>query len=235
MPMTAEAPVSRHLDLYRYWEGKRGNRHLPTRRDIDPTEIPRLLPHIALIDALHGTYRWRLVGTQIVDDLGCDLTGQPFGTNVAPHGFVSAMSASFDRVLSDGEPVFEESLYATASGRTHALSRLLLPLGTGDKAPAMILFTQITRRTLQDRALNYIKGASGQVGASFGVRSLEDLERRVAVWEHDAEPPPIARIFPQPILRIANLWGQGFAQVIQCGSGKAVSLRSASISASPFR
>ena len=219
--MIARVPVSRHLDLYRYWEAKRGNRLMPTRRDIDPTEIPRLLPHIALIDAQSGTYRWRLMGSHIVDDFGCDLTGQPFGKNVAPWWFVSAMTATFDRVLPSGEPVFEESVYTIGSNTTHAVSRLLLPLTAEGRTPAMVLLTRITRRRPLDRQWNYIKGASGQVAASFSIGSLEDLERRLAAWERASQPAPIAKIAPQPIFRIANLWDGGIPQVIRCGSTKA--------------
>lgn len=132
------------------------------------------------------------------------------------------MTATFDRVLGQGEPVFEESAYTTASNRTHAVSRLLLPLVADARAPAMILLTRITRRRPLGRQENYIKGASGQVCASFGIRSLEDLEKRTVAWEHASQPSPIAKIGPQPILRIANLWGRGLPQVIRGGtSGKA--------------
>ena len=70
--MSAEAPVPHHLDLYRYWEAKQRDRRIPVRRHIDPpADIPRLLPHIALIEAVRSAYRWRHMGTRIVDDLGC--------------------------------------------------------------------------------------------------------------------------------------------------------------------
>jgi hypothetical protein len=221
--MTATARLSHHLDLYRYWDAKRGSRRMPTRRDIDPTEIPRLLPHIALVDTQHGSYRWRLMGSHIADDFGCDLTGQPFGENVVPAGFVSAMTATFDRVLDDGGPVFEESVYTTASERTHAVSRLLLPLAASGGTP-MILLARITRRRPLERASNYLKGASGQVAASFSVASLEDLEKQVDAWEHRSHPAPIARIAVQPILHIANIWGGGLPQIVRCSSSGRASL-----------
>ena len=37
---------------YEYWRGKAGARPLPSRSDIDPVEIPRLLPHIMLVDVI---------------------------------------------------------------------------------------------------------------------------------------------------------------------------------------
>lgn len=111
-------PVSRHLDLYRYWDAKRGAGTV-TRRDIDPTEIPRLLPSIALVDRRDEGYRWRLMGSRVVSDFGSDLTGQPFGQYVVPYRFVSAMTATFDRVLARGVPAFEETLYTTGLRATH--------------------------------------------------------------------------------------------------------------------
>ena len=35
-----------------YWESIRSGRALPRRCDIDPTQIPRLLPYIMLVDVL---------------------------------------------------------------------------------------------------------------------------------------------------------------------------------------
>jgi len=131
-------PVSRHLDLYRYWDAKRDGKLMPTRRDIDPIEIPRLLPSIALVDRRDGTYRWRLMGSRIVHDFGCDLTGQPFGEYVRPEWFVRAMTASFDRVLDRGMPAFEETLYTTALRATHLVSRVILPLASTATTPEML-------------------------------------------------------------------------------------------------
>ncbi|MEQ8332152.1 PAS domain-containing protein [Nisaea sp.] len=55
-------------DLIAYWRGKRSGDRLPARRDIDPVDIPDLLPHIGLIDVIgEGTdfrYRRDLVGSR---------------------------------------------------------------------------------------------------------------------------------------------------------------------------
>jgi hypothetical protein len=220
--MTATVPLSHHLDLYRYWESLGGNHRTPTRRDINPADILPLLPHIALIEAVGGgAYRWRLIGSHIVDDLGCDLTGQPFGQNVRPEPYVSRMTATFDRVLDQRQPVFEESIYTIADERTHNVSRLLLPLAADGPTCAMILLTRITRRRPLDRALNYIKGASGQIYASLDIGSADDLERRVVDWDNSTQPAPVARIAPRPVYRIANLWGDGLPLVVQCERDRA--------------
>jgi hypothetical protein len=55
-------------EAHAYWSGKIVDGRLPSRRDIDATEIPRLLPNLFLLDVVSGTptrYRFRLVGTRI--------------------------------------------------------------------------------------------------------------------------------------------------------------------------
>jgi hypothetical protein len=65
-------------ELHRYWQGKCGSRRLPVRSAIDPIEIPRLLPYlvIAEIEASPMRIRYRLVGTQVVEDNGADFTNR---------------------------------------------------------------------------------------------------------------------------------------------------------------
>jgi hypothetical protein len=65
-------------ELHRYWQGKCTNGAPPPRGAIDPVEIPRLLPFlvIAEIEALPMRVRYRLVGTQVVEDNGADFTNR---------------------------------------------------------------------------------------------------------------------------------------------------------------
>ena len=72
----------RHPDtvtLYRYWQSKCGHRLMPSRSDIDPTEIPpHLLPGISLVEAVSDDrrYVYRLMGTAEVEVRGFDPTGK---------------------------------------------------------------------------------------------------------------------------------------------------------------
>jgi PAS domain len=63
--------------LYTYWRSKAANGRLPSRADIDPIEIPQILPYVFLVDVEHGPlrFRFRLVGTQICTWSGRDVTG----------------------------------------------------------------------------------------------------------------------------------------------------------------
>jgi hypothetical protein len=62
-----------------YWLRQRGASSMPRKRDIDPTEIsPKILPKMQIIDVLDGgaRFRYRLVGTALVEANGRDYTGQ---------------------------------------------------------------------------------------------------------------------------------------------------------------
>jgi hypothetical protein len=63
--------------LYRYWQSKCREGVLPTRGAIDPTEIPRLLPYLVIAEIEPPLrVRYRLVGTQVVEDNGTDFTNR---------------------------------------------------------------------------------------------------------------------------------------------------------------
>src|SRR5438874_31119 len=66
-----------------YWESIRGDRAMPRRGDIDPAEIPRLLPFVMLVDVSADPldFRFRLVGTEIDAITSTNLRGQRFSAN----------------------------------------------------------------------------------------------------------------------------------------------------------
>lgn len=74
MPETSGTVITngRLRELLEYWRSKRGSRLMPARADIDPIEIPTLLPIIGLVDVLDGgaRFRFRLLGTEVVDAAG---------------------------------------------------------------------------------------------------------------------------------------------------------------------
>ncbi len=62
-----------------YWQQKCAGRLMPSRADIDPSELRRFLPHITLVDVVADERRfvYRLVGTSEVELRGYDPTGRP--------------------------------------------------------------------------------------------------------------------------------------------------------------
>jgi hypothetical protein len=72
-------PISHHIDLYRYWLAKRAGCRMPARRDLDPCDIPKLLPYVMIVEKVDDRFRWRLVGTAVAQEAGRDLTGSIVG------------------------------------------------------------------------------------------------------------------------------------------------------------
>jgi hypothetical protein len=68
---------ARLLEGFEYWRCKTAGRLMPCRSDIDPAEIPKLLPHIRLVDAVGpDRHKYRLVGTEVRKLHGKDPTGR---------------------------------------------------------------------------------------------------------------------------------------------------------------
>ena len=64
---------------YAYWLRKRGERPMPRRTDIDPSEIRQLLPCLLIVDVLHETppdYYFRIEGEAVRDAVGFRRAGR---------------------------------------------------------------------------------------------------------------------------------------------------------------
>src|SRR5215813_8749572 len=126
--MPTQAPISHHLDLYRHWLAKRGDRTMPARSDLDPGEIRVLLPYLTILDKVNGQFRYRLHGSAVAREIGRDLTGGIVGSYVSTPGSAAAMRAICERVFARARPVFATGEFEVQSGSTHNISVLFLPL-----------------------------------------------------------------------------------------------------------
>jgi hypothetical protein len=73
----AQLVIPEQRQLFDYWSSKCGERTIPSRRDIRPQEISRLLPFVSLTDVVDGGKRMRvrLAGTQLREFFGREITG----------------------------------------------------------------------------------------------------------------------------------------------------------------
>lgn len=94
-PVTVPGPYRRTTDLgfletcnpriaeiFHYWDRLRGDRAMPPRSDIDPSEIKSFLPAVIIVDVVPEVppaFIYRLVGTREVEARGCDPTGRRVG------------------------------------------------------------------------------------------------------------------------------------------------------------
>ena len=80
MRMSKEEPWKA---LHRYWLTKHRDGQPPSRKDLDPlVEIPSLVANLVLLDPVDGSYRYRLVGTEVVRRTGTEMTGKMIGLTI---------------------------------------------------------------------------------------------------------------------------------------------------------
>lgn len=130
--------------LYDLWLTRRGDGIAMRRADLDPTEIPRMLPCLILSDVGDGgrAIRYRLVGTEIVAAHGFDYTGKTI-EELTSGETLDFTRALYGTVVTQAVPVYSEGQFRWA-GREHRWTkRLHLPLTRDGKVVDMVLSGQV--------------------------------------------------------------------------------------------
>ncbi|WP_282608294.1 PAS domain-containing protein [Pelagibius sp. Alg239-R121] len=133
---------ARRSDLRTAGTGKRGL--LPLRSDLDPIDIPHLLPYIALVECSEGgrSIRFRLVGTDVA--FGSDPTGR-FLHEEAPEGpYRNHITQLYYLGANSREGLYSEFSYGyTSNSGPKLIKRLFLPLIGTAEVPTMMLVGQV--------------------------------------------------------------------------------------------
>ncbi len=142
-PVLADEPMiwsDRLTRLFRYWSGKRGGRPCPDRADIDPLDIPDLLPILFLADVEgEGTaFRFRLVGSEFVRKYGLDFTGRTL-EQVNNHAYSDAIVRDYSDCAKRCMPLVSRNSFINDQGVYWKYERVLLPLGDGTGRVGMLL------------------------------------------------------------------------------------------------
>jgi hypothetical protein len=92
-------------ELYAYWSKKCGNKQMPSRGDIDPHDMVKLLPIIFLIEVQDNPqdFRFRLAGTEVCELVGKDITGKLI-SEVFPPEFCSEVRMHWSSVVEQKKP-----------------------------------------------------------------------------------------------------------------------------------
>ena len=128
------------METFDYWTSKVRNRTLPARRDLDPCEIPNLLPWLILTDVFDDPldFRYRLIGTQIVAQARRDLTGKRF-SELDHAGPGSTVWTDRVKVVETRRPVFSTPPYCGPKAGIASVSGIHLPLSGDGRTVDMIL------------------------------------------------------------------------------------------------
>jgi hypothetical protein len=138
--------------IYDYWMSRRKNGRLPRREDIDPSDVTDLLPHIFLVDIEENPrhYRFRLVGTKVVECFGLDMTGKTIDS-LDLGDDADAILKHYDQAVDHGEPIYDRHRFWTeAYGQHLNYERLLLPLSSDGKRVDKLLGCTFTLPLTED-------------------------------------------------------------------------------------
>jgi hypothetical protein len=187
--MPPQAPISHHLDLYSYWLSKREGRIMPARGDINPADIPHLLPYLMIIEKNGEEFRYRLVGSAIVRAVGYDATGATVGSYLAAPEVAEEARAIFGRVFTGACPVFATGEYIPKLRACFSLSILILPLSQDGATVSKTISTLVTRLSAvlkPDRG--WLKGKPVRVRDVLDIRDAAELEKFCLEWEQRSMP-----------------------------------------------
>lgn len=117
-------------ELFAYWERMRGARRMPTRADIDPADLKRILPNIVLarIDRETRRVRYTLVGTRCVAHAGMDYTGHYLDEIDFSCDFDTDWDEVYRTLCRDKRPMFCIVKAYLKDHRVCEIAEVLLPL-----------------------------------------------------------------------------------------------------------
>jgi hypothetical protein len=123
--------------LYQYWLSKCIDGRPPSRADIDPiVDIPQLTKNLVLID-VRNEPTYRLVGSEVVERHGLDMTGRQPGTSGKDPNALAEWIRELDWVREKRKPRLLVSRLGSEAIAKNVM--LLLPLIGADGAIEMIL------------------------------------------------------------------------------------------------
>lgn len=135
-----------------YWIKIRGSRPMPSRADLDPLDIRKILPNVVLLDVTSDPldFRYRLIGTKIVSQLNNDHTGK--WMSELPHQKPpSTIWSSCETVVNEKLPMTTQIPYEGRNKDFAVSEDIVMPLSS-DGVNVTMLFVVIDffRRSVED-------------------------------------------------------------------------------------
>ncbi|MEZ5667468.1 MAG: PAS domain-containing protein [Alphaproteobacteria bacterium] len=126
-----------------YWQGKRAGRAMPSRCDLDPCEIPKLLPNLILFDVRWNPldFRYRLVGTHLDYHMSEPRTGQ-WVSAIAHQSRGSVFWNALETVALSREPMSSSIPYVGPHRDYKRAEDIIMPL-SDDDATVNMLFVAV--------------------------------------------------------------------------------------------
>jgi len=117
---------------YEYWLLKKGDKAYPSRDEIKPAEIKKLLPNVILVHVLDGgrDYQFRVVGEAISSAHGFNaLNWHLDQLDAQVNGYTAMMRNLFAHLLKTGWPFFAKGSLVHIDRGYQSYESVYLPLG----------------------------------------------------------------------------------------------------------
>lgn len=129
--------------LRRYWDEKRGDRLMPSRRDIRPSELKEHLGWVLMIEVFPdlSDFRYKLIGTLVTQYFLSDSTGKTVSEAFAQHGpaATNAVKAILRKTARDRVPMRAFGKAGWVAPGYEQFDALYLPLSDDGETVNMIL------------------------------------------------------------------------------------------------
>jgi hypothetical protein len=119
--------------LAAYWREKAAGAGMPARSDFDPVDVRDLLPNLMMLDVVGDPprFRYRLVGTRVVQYTGFDFTGRCLDEMVFQGR--DFMEDCYRRLLAERRPIFGHYAWLVRSRHFGRCEFALFPLSDDGK------------------------------------------------------------------------------------------------------
>ena len=130
-----------------YWRRKSAGKAMPRRADIDPLDIPKLLPDVMLVEVLpSGRYRYRLIGTENTDAQGVHATGRYLDEVLPGPEYKAHVLGLYDECVQSRRALYSECLFISPQERIpeRHIKVVFLPLSADGLTVNQILVVQVS-------------------------------------------------------------------------------------------
>jgi len=141
-----ESPKLRHG--LAYWNAKRGDRPMPARADLDPTEMIPFVANVILLDVLRQPldFRYRLIGTVVEEHMSMPYTGRRF-SEFEGQRQGSRIWTNSERVLIERSPVRTDVPYIGPKREFTTIQDVMMPLSAdGETVDVIFIVVEYLRR-----------------------------------------------------------------------------------------
>jgi hypothetical protein len=136
-PESDPMPERLWKQLHAYWLSKHVDGRVPSRADIDPIiDIPQLVKNLILID-VRDNFTYRLVGSEVVERHGMDMTGRTSGTSGQSPRAIAEWLAAVEYVSQEVKPRLLISRIGASDIARNTM--ILLPLADREGRIEMLL------------------------------------------------------------------------------------------------